>query len=144
MSRIVSALPGRIRVRDKGLRDQSRMADLKQALGNIEAITAVQADARTGSVVVNFDPETIDIASLETQLDAAVDRALLEILPIPQISKKQFNRYNKITMVGSLAASLALTVVHKKHWRRWHALTGYLFVASVAAHMVIYRKTLFK
>jgi len=144
MSRIVSSLPGRIRVRDKRLRDAGRMAQLQQMLSEINAITAVQHDIRTGSVVVNFDADMIDIVSLEAQLDAAVDQAVIEILPIPQISKKQFNRYNKITMVGSLAASLALTVAGKRHWRRWHALTGYLFVASVAAHMVIYRKTLFK
>lgn len=144
MNRIVSSLPGRIRVRDQGLRDQQRLTELKQALSKISAISSLQENVRTGSIVVNFDVNAIDIVSLETMLDAAVDRVLNEPLTLPPISKKQLNRYNKVAMVGSLAASLALTVARKKHWRRWHALTGYLFVASVAAHMVIYRKTLFK
>lgn len=144
MSRIVSSLPGRIRVRDKRLRDPERMAELKQSLNNIAAITALSDDVRTGSVVVNFDPAAIDIADLEALLDSAVDGALNDRLPLRTISKKQFNRYNKIAMTGTLAASLALTLARQKHWRRWHALTGYWFVASVAVHMVIYRKTLFR
>ncbi len=144
MSRIVSSLPGRIRVRDKRLRDQNRMTELKQALSNIAAISALQADARTGSVVITFDAEAIEISTLERHLDAAVDKVLLEPFTPPPISKKQLNRYSKIAMMGSLAASLALTAARRKRWRRWHAFSGYLFVASVAVHMVIYRKTLFK
>jgi len=104
----------------------------------------LQDDVRTGSVVVNFDPSAIDIAALETRLDFAVDQVLVERLTLPPITKKQLNRYNKIAMMGSLVASLALTVTRRKRWKRWHALTGYLFVASVAVHMIIYRKTLFR
>ena len=144
MSRIVSSLPGRIRVRDKRLRDQERLAELKKELSKITAITALQDDVRTGSIVVNFDPSAIEIAVLETRLDSAVDQVLVERLTLPPITKKQLNRYNKIAMMGSLAASLALTTARRKRWRRWHALTGYLFVASVAVHMIIYRKTLFR
>ena len=144
MSRIVSSLPGRIRVRDKRLRDQERLTELKKELSKITAITALQDDVRTGSIVVNFDPRAIEIAVLETRLDFAVDQVLVERLTLPPITKKQLNRYNKIAMMGSLAASLALTTVRRKRWRRWHALTGYLFVASVAVHMIIYRKTLFR
>jgi hypothetical protein len=131
-------------VRDKRLRDQERLAELKKELSKITAITALQDDVRTGSIVVNFDPSAIEIAVLETRLDSAVDQVLVERLTLPPITKKQLNRYNKIAMMGSLAASLALTTARQKRWRRWHALTGYLFVASVAVHMIIYRKTLFR
>lgn len=144
MNRIVSSSPGRIRVRDKRLRDQKRLTELKNELSKIAAITALQDDVRTGSVVVNFDPSAIEIAALETRLDFAVDQVLVERLTLPPITKKQLNRYNKIAMMGSLAASLALTVAKRKRWKRWHALTGYMFVASVAVHMIIYRKTLFR
>lgn len=144
MSRIISSLPGRIRVRDKRLRNQTRLNELKEELSKIAAITALKDDVRTGSLVVNFDPDAIAIAALETRLDSAVDKVLVEPLTPPPITKKQLNRYNKIAMMGSLAASLALTAARRKRWRRWHALTGYLFVASVAVHMIIYRKTLFR
>jgi hypothetical protein len=131
-------------VRDKRLRDQKRLSELKNELSKIAAITALQDDVRTGSVVVNFDPSAIEIAALETLLDYAVDQVVVERLILPPITKKQLNRYNKIAMMVSLAASLALTVARRKRWKRWHALTGYMFVASVAVHMIIYRKTLFR
>ncbi len=144
MSRIVSSLPGRIRIRDKRLRDQARLNELKKELLKITAITELQGNIRTGSVVVNFDPSIIEIAALETKLDSAVDKVLAEPLTPPLLTKKRINRYNKIVMVGSLAASLALAAARRKRWRRWHALTGYLFVANLGVHMYLYRKSLFR
>lgn len=144
MNRIVSSLPGRIRVRDKRLRDQARLNELKKGLSKIAAITELQGDARTGSVVVNFDPSAIEIAALETKIDSAVDKVLAEPLTPPLLTKKRINRYSKIGMVGSLAASLALAAARRKHWRHWHALTGYLFVANLGVHLIIYRKSLFR
>ncbi len=142
MNRIVSSLPGRIRIRDKRLRDQARLNELKKELLKIAAITELKSDARTGSVVVNFDSNLIEIAALEAKLDLAVDKVLAE--PVQLLTKKQLNRYNKIAMVGSLAASLAFGVARQKRFRRWHALTGYFFVANLGVHLYLYRKTLFR
>ncbi len=144
MNRIVSSLPGRIRVRDKRLRDQTRLNELKKTLLKIAAITELHGDARTGSIVVNFDPSAIEIAALETKIDSAVDKVLAEPLTPPLLTKKRVNRYNKIAMVGSLAASLALAAARRKRWRRLHALTGYLFVANLGIHLYLYRKSLFR
>lgn len=144
MNRIVSSMPGRIRVRDKRLRDQSRLNELKKALLKIPAITELHGDARTGSIVVNFEPSAIEIATLETKIDSAVDKVLAEPLTPPLLTKKRVNRYNKIVMMGSLAASLAFAVARRKRWRRLHALTGYLFVANLGVHLYLYRKSLFR
>jgi hypothetical protein len=144
MTRIVSSLPGRIRIRDKRLRDQSSLNELGHELLQIAAITQLKSDARTGSVVVNFDQDACDIGALETQLDAAVD-AVLSGPPIaPLLTKKSLNRYNKIAMVGSLAASLAFAAAGKRHRQRLHVLTGYLFVANLGVHLYLYRKSLFR
>lgn len=142
MNRIVSSLPGRIRIRDKRLRDQARLNELKKELLKIATITELKSDARTGSVVVNFDSNLIEIAALEAKLDLAVDKVLAE--PVQLLTKKQLNRYNKIAMVGSLAASLAFGVARQKRFRRWHVLTGYFFVANLGVHLYLYRKTLFR
>ena len=142
MSRIVSSLPGRIRIRDKRLRDQARLNELRKELLKIAAITELRGDARTGSVVVSFDSNVIEIAALETKLDSAVDKVLAE--PPPLLTKKHINRYNKIVMTGSLVVSLAFATVRQKRLRRWHALTGYLFVANLGVHLYLYRKSLFR
>lgn len=47
---------------------------------------------------------------------------------MPLLTKKRINRYNKIAMLGSLAASLG-----RKRWRQ-AAATGYLFVADLGEH----------
>ncbi|HAJ79681.1 MAG TPA: hypothetical protein DCO75_07905 [Fibrobacteres bacterium] len=144
MNRIVSSSPGRIRIRDKRLRDQARLNELRKELLKITAITELQGNARTGSIVVNFDPSVIEIAALETKLDLAVDKVLAESLTPPLLTKKRINRYNKIAMMGSSAASLALAAARRKRWRHLHALTGYLFVANLGVHLYLYRKSLFR
>lgn len=144
MNRIVSSLPGRIRIRDKSLRDQTRLNELEKQLSEITAITELQGNVRTGSVVVYFDPSVIEIAELETKLDSAVDKVLADTLTPPVLTKKRINRYNKIAMVGSLAASLAFAAARRKRWRRLHALTGYLFVVNLGVHLYLYRKSLFR
>jgi hypothetical protein len=110
----------------------------------IAGITELKSDARTGSVVVNFNASVIEIAALETKLDLAVDKVLAEPLISQLLTKKRINRYNKIAMVGSLAASLAFTAAHQKRWRRSHVLTGYLFVANLGVHLYLYHKSLFR
>lgn len=144
MNRIVSSLPGRIRIRDKSLRDQTRLNELEKQLSKIAAITELQGNVRTGSVVVYFDPGAIEIAALEAKLDSAVDKVLVDTLTPPLLTKKRINRYNKIAMMGSLAASLALAAARRKRWRRLHALTGYLFVVNLGVHLYLYRKSLFR
>lgn len=144
MSRIVSSLPGRIRIRDKRLRDQTRQHELKKELLQITGITQLQGNVRTGSVVINFDPVAIEITALESKLDSAVDKVLSESLTPPLLTKKRINRYNKLAMLGSLTASMALAMARRKRWRRLHALTGYLFIANLGVHLYLYRKTLFR
>ena len=144
MSRIVSSLAGRIRIRDRHLRDKTQLDKLANELLKIPAISELQCNPRTGSVVVHFDANIIDIATLETQIEAAVDKVLAAFLKSPQLSKKQVNRYSKIGMVGSLAVSLAFGLARKKRWRRWHIVGGYLFLANLGVHLIIYRKTLFR
>jgi hypothetical protein len=144
MNRIVSSLPGRIRIRDKRLRDQTQLNNLKKELLKIAAITELQVNARIGSVLVNFDPNVIEIAALETKIESAVDKILADPLIPVLLTKKNINRYNKIAMMGSLTASLAFGLARQKRWRRWHKLTGYLFVVNLGVHLYLYRKSLFR
>lgn len=144
MNRIVSSIPGRIRIRDKRLRNQARLNELKKELLKIAAISELQSNARTGSVVINFDSSVIEIAALETKIESAVDKVLVESLTPPLLTKKRVNYYSKIGMLGSLAVSLAFATARQRRWRRWHVLTGYLFIANMGVHLYIYRKSLFQ
>lgn len=144
MSRIVSSVPGRIRIRDKGLRDQEKINAVKQELSNIAVITALQDNVRTGSILVRFDRRAIELSVIEENIDALLDKVIGKASrPQRLLTKKNINRYNKIIMLGSLGSSLlALRMARRKPRIRWHRLTGYLFLANLGVHFYIYRKSL--
>lgn len=142
MNRIVSSVPGRIRIRDKRLRNQERLDQLGTELAKIGAITELQANVVAGSVMVNFDYNEIDTVSLENKVEAAVDASLDAPLSHPKRSMKmRVNRYAKAGMLGSLATSLALAATGQK---RGHAVAGGLFVACLGVHLSTHRKSLLR
>lgn len=144
MSIIISSIPGRIRLRDKILRDPTKLNELKQKLFQIAAITSSQGNARTGSLLLYFDQNVIALSAMEANIDSIVDQ-IINNAPKPEVllSKKNFTRYNKMVMLVSLGASLvALRLERRKTRIRWHQLTGYLFIANLGAHLFFYRKAL--
>jgi hypothetical protein len=146
MSRIVSSIPGRIRVRDKKLRNQTTLDRLKTELLNIAAITTLEGNNRTGNLLVWFDKNVVTLSGMEAQIESAVNRVIRK--PSAQqrlLSKKNLNRYNKMAMLLFLGTSLyTLTLAGRKRRIRWHRLTGYLFVANLGVHLFIYNKSLFR
>lgn len=139
----MSSLTGRIRLRDQKLRDHAVMSQLKAELSNIVAITRLEENSRTGSLLVRYDRQAAELSCLEAQINRVVDQVVG--MPKPFISKKNINRYNKIAMLATLGASLsALAIARRKPRIRWHRLTGYLFLANLGVHLFIYRKSLFR
>ncbi|MCQ8129145.1 HMA2 domain-containing protein [Methylomonas rivi] len=142
MNRIVSSTPGRIRVRDKRLRNPARLDILEAELLKIEAINELHPNAAAGSMVVIFDPEQIDLSAFEVKVDAAADRALDASLSTENRSMKmRINRYAKVGMLGSLATSLALVAAGQK---KGHAVAGGLFMACLGVHLTTHRKSLLR
>ena len=146
MSRIVSSIPGRIRVRDKKLRNQTTLDRLKTELLNIAAITTLEGNNRTGSLLVWFNKNVVTMSCIEAQIESAVNRVIGKSSAQQRLlSKKNLNRYNKMAMLLFLGTSLyTLTLAGRKRRIRWHRLTGYLFVANLGVHLFIYRKSLFR
>ncbi len=129
-------------MRDKRLRHQTRLELLEVELWKLPAITELQANAGAGSVVINFDPEQVELAALESQVDAAVDKALdAPLAKTKRPMRMRVNRYAKVGMLGSLATSLALAATGQK---RGHAVAGGLFVACLGVHLTTHRKSLLR
>ncbi len=146
MSRIVSSIPGRIRIKDKSLRDPEKLNALKKELSKIAAITELQDNVRTGSILLRFDRKALELSAMEADIDSAARKVLgKKQKPQRLLSKKNVNRYNKIIMLASLGASLAaLKMAHRKPRIRLHKVTGYLFIANLGVHLYIYRKSLLR
>lgn len=142
MSRIVSAVAGRIRVRDPGLRSAPRLARLEAGLAGIEGVHAIEANPLAGSIVLHYDPVRVDVAAFEAQVDRAVDAELAAPRPHGNRSLRvKVNRVAKAGMLGSLAASLALAAAGQK---RWHAVSGGLFVACLGVHLGVHRRNVLR
>ncbi|MDD2664699.1 MAG: hypothetical protein PHD19_13200 [Dechloromonas sp.] len=137
--RIVSAVPGRIRVRDPALRNPRQLADLSAALDELDGILELAGNPRTGSLVVHFDHRRLAVEALEHLVDTALDRPAAPARPGGQSRRRQFNRYAKIGMLASLGASLAFLATGQK---RAHAVAGALFVAGLGVHLTVHRQLL--
>jgi hypothetical protein len=145
MNHIVSSIPGRIRVRNRELRDQKKLNQLLSRLEQIGGISRLQGNVRTGSILLRFDSAAISLSAIEVEINAAVYQIVgNQPKPATSISMKSLNRYNKLAMLASLGFSLTVTKFRIKRWRRWHTLTGYLFAANLGVHLYIYRKSLLR
>lgn len=140
MKRIVSSISGRIRLRDAGLRDPLRLERLNRSVKSFKGVLTVEANRGAGSLVVHYDPAQIDHGQIEAQLEAMAGAELAR--PVPErrrITRVQVNRYAKRGMLASLAVSLLLAATGQK---RWHALSGAMFVACLMVHLAIHRRHL--
>lgn len=145
MNRIVSLVPGRIRLRDKQLRNPEALDRLSLALSAMPAITALQGSVRTGGLLLHYDARAVAREDMERQVEAAAEQTLGTARPEQALQlKKEINRYNKLAMLGSLGASLTFAAKRGKGWKRGHVWTSYLFVANLGVHLFIYRKSLFR
>ena len=111
-------------------------------LREIDGVGAVECKSAAGSVIVHFDPARVELADFERRIDAIVDAALTAPgKPGRHKLRRQANRAAKIGMLGSLGASLALAATGNK---RWHAVTGGVFVACLGVHLGLHRKALLR
>ncbi len=139
MNRIVSSLPGRIRVRLPQLRDAARLARLHDALAACHEVRDCQFNPATGSLLLHYDPAACDPQAMENLVDEAVDAELAA--PRPETPAIRANRASKRIMLGSLAISLGYAALGRK---RPHIIAGGIFLAALAVHLSVHRKRLLK
>lgn len=147
MKRIVSSVPGRLRLRDPALRCALRLDRLRGALATIAGIGAVEANLSAGSLVVRYDPARLTREAVEARIEAVAAK-VLDSEPRPPAGERhagtlrvRANRAAKRGMLGSLAASLLLVAMGH---RRWHAFSGGLFLAFLAIHLAAHHRRLLR
>lgn len=145
MTRIVSSVPGRIRLRDDALRRLAPLERLRTVLAAIDGVLSAEANAVAGSIVLRYDAARVAQPALEAQVDAAANAALAashRSQPRRTHSpQRRVNRYAKYGMLGSLATSLAFAATGRK---RWHAASGGLFLVCLAMHLAMNRRDLLR
>lgn len=154
---LVSALPGRMRLRHPLLRRPGHNRDLAERLAALDGLRVAESSTTAGSLLVLYDPACVDRAVAEAHATASAAAVLGTThaapepaespAPAPQTGgqggqslTRRVNRAAKIGMMGSMAATLAALGVGK----RVHAGAGAAFVAMMLVHMAIQRKRLFQ
>lgn len=142
MTRIVSSVPGRIRLRDPALRQSDRLERLTVALTALEGMLAVEGNVKAGSLILRYEAAGRDVEAIEELVESLVDAEFSRPRPgLKPSTRVRLNRYAKRGMAVSLGASLALAAAG---YKRWHILTGGAFVACLAVHLAVHRRHLFR
>lgn len=145
MKRIVSAVPGRLRIKDPYLSTELAVASISASLSRELPIQSMRPNLVANSIVLHYDAALIDLSAMKAVIEnllaklmrqeAANDSSRLK----RRSAKRKLNRYAKIGALSSLAASLAFAYSGPK---RLHIITGWIFIACLCAHLAIFRRTL--
>lgn len=138
---IVSALPGRLRLRHADWRDPSRHQAVAERLAGMGTVSGNPA---IGSLLLRYDPaRTGEVAAILAEIlpPAPEPRAPARRAPGRRpIGKRDLNRAAKIGAMLSLALSLAALPGN----RRLHAQAGAVFVALTLVHMAVHWRQTFR
>ncbi len=141
LARIVSATPGRVRVRDRALCQPSLLRELETTLLAGAGISSCNANAAAGSLVIFFDPAELSVEALEARIDKTLELLLAKSPVKDKSRRRQINRVAKFGMLTSLTGSLALLAAGQK---RGHALAGTLFIGCLGIHLATHRRALLR
>ena len=144
MKRIVSGVPGRLRIKDSAFGDtdiaNEVVARLKQLTPN-DALLSTRINTGANSIVVHYDIDRL--APIDMQV--RTEHLLVGMFGKSPIRRRRrsrrlrINRYAKIGALVSLAASLAFAATGHK---RLHIIAGMVFLAFLTAHLAVFRRTL--
>lgn len=144
--RVTSSVPGRLRLRGGQWRAQSVLEQLSGKIAKWRHVSSVDANPRTGSLLVHYDAARLKPDVFASRINKAIagqhrpSPRNVEKTAAPAhggSSRVKVNRYAKRGMLLSLTASLLLAGAGLK---RWHALTGGAFLASLAVHLWVHRR----
>ncbi len=153
---IASFVEGRIRLRHALLKDTSLVAQLNEFLQNLDGVTSLESNPRTGSILVHYDANILDIETLEgllQQADAlfglgqpeaaqASTRCCCLQSAFSSLEKVPNHKQYKRLMGALIPATLAFILLPSLKNSRYHGIAGGLFVALSLGHMWRKRKAL--
>ena len=141
MKRIVSAVPGRLRIKDHQFASQASIDRVVAELAAQLPLTATRANPGANSVVITYPQDKITPDAMQRRTEEILGRVLGRGSRSRGRSMRlHLNQASKVIAVGSLATSLAFGVAR---YKQLHIVTGWVFVASVVVHMAVFRRTLF-
>ncbi|MCG5511484.1 HMA2 domain-containing protein [Ectothiorhodospira lacustris] len=156
---IVSSISGRLRLKGESLRQAVPRERLERELLALDGVTDLRPNPGAGSVVVQYDQAACTMAEMEARISNLIGsaspspaRSIKRPSPVSGAQRRpgqrslrmRVNRVSKMGMLTSLATSLAVTQLRPRGWKYWHAGTGWMFVACLGVHLLVYRRHLLR
>lgn len=151
---IVSAIPGRIRLRHHDLKHTARLQDLYAHIRAFPTVQSISSNPATGSLLIHYDANAVSLAAFSDQCRNAVDALWPKETVLPaakppgridhphsRSSMRTANRMAKHAMFASLGASLLLAAMGRKQWHIW---TGLVFMHALGVHLWVHRRNLLR
>jgi hypothetical protein len=147
MKRIVSAVPGRLRVRDPRLSDRAVAQHVIDSAARKLPVLEARANPAACSVILRYDAQAIPLPEMRQRTEEVLAACLSSQNGDNPPKKRRrsarmrFNRYAKIGALSSLTVSLASAYAGS---RRLHVVTGWIFVACLCAHLAVFQRALLR
>jgi len=151
---IISKIPGRIRLRDEHLTGAAYAEQMRNRLLAVSGVTSVEINRRTASLLVQYGPTASDVEDLLNSYAGLPQAKVAAKAATKQRSTakkhtggivsgdlpctyRQFLNYSMMATCAVSGIGIAM------HYRKLHALAGFLFFGLSGLHMYNKRKTLF-
>ena len=147
--KILSTLPGRLRVSHPKLKRSRTMADITHCIEQLDGITKVEGQTITGSILIHYDNTVLQELDLMQEVFGDF-RNSFKGSDASATKKKGFrlhksNKLWRTSLHGGMVGSLAIcTYTGFKGPKKLHVKAGLAFLAVTAEHMRINRRLLFR
>lgn len=131
---IMSDLTGRLRIRSPLLRSEEHCRRVGDLLTTLRGVRECRLNARSGSLLVIYDPEVLSRSNLL--------KALEKILPLSSEIRPKTKRelkYLNISMLLSLSGVALGALIEAE---TLHVISGLIFFLALGFHLYKYRKVL--
>jgi hypothetical protein len=150
---ITSSIPGRIRVRDNRLAIAAEACQITGMLKMLPGITKVSVNQRTASLLVQYNQASGVEELLRTHLGLHQPGKAAKSSPRQSSPNKKISSclaaadlpitYRQFLNYGMMATFAVSGIGIALHYRKLHALAGFLFFGLSGLHMYNKRRTLF-
>ena len=146
--KILSSLPGRLRVSHPNLKSSRTMAHITHCIEQLDGIRQVEGQTITGSILIHYDHHALQ--ELELMQEVFGDFRASYKAPREAKKKKGFrlhksNKLWRTSLHGGMIGSLAIcTYTGFEGPKKLHVKAGLAFLAVTAEHMRINSRLLFR
>lgn len=137
---IVSAIDGRIRIVEPGLKSAARADAVKKRLQRVEGITSTSVNPKTGSLLIYYDTAVTPGSTVRKTVSKQLGEAGIKV-SLYSLDRPPARRYVKFGLLGTITGSIGVLLLSSEEW---HYRIGAAFLSLLSVHLFQNRRRIFK